>query len=280
MRMTIKSCQATNPNIPIFSIVDDDGPEVRKALKGSELIVIDPNEFKEGIRKDLGIGAYFRFFAHKIKGFKKALYIDGDTVILGDLKPLFNLDGKLLARRFIRDLDVEYVEPEKVMEKENMPRKFLVMNNGVMLFDMGYWSDGKILQELFSIAKEYGWSTFKNPDQGFSNIICWRKGIEDILPDIYNTFAGEIESATNFYSKIGKNGIAYPCINTKDVKIVHFIGPIKPWHLAKQGYIPFARRYFRYYAQFLPWHERIWCHLSCYPSFLKRKLEDWLTGRS
>jgi lipopolysaccharide biosynthesis glycosyltransferase len=275
MRTTIKSCKKTNPDIPIFSIVDDDSPAVKKALEGSELILIDPTTFKESIREDLGIGAYFRFLVHQIKGYDKALYIDGDTVVLGDLKPLFSTEGRLLARRFTRNLNVDFVDSDMVMAKEKVTQQSLAMNNGVILFDMAYWSDGKILEDLLSIAEEYGWTVFKNPDQGFSNIICWRRGIKDVLPDNYNTFAGEVEKASDLHSIIGKNGVVYPCIKGKEVKIVHFIGPVKPWHLARQGYIPFTRKYFQYYAQFLPWYERIWQNLSCYPNYFKRKLKSW-----
>ncbi|MBE9205190.1 hypothetical protein IQ244_01285 [Nostoc sp. LEGE 06077] len=279
MRITIESCRISNPHIPIAVIIDDDSLAVRELFKGCEIIIIDPAELKLGLRTDLGIGVYFIFYVHLLSHYQKVLYVDGDTLIFGDLTPLFEMDGHLLARRFDRNLSVEYVNPEIIMQKEGVPISTDCINTGVVLFDMEYWSNGKLHQEFLSLTAEYGWNSFKNPDQGFLNIICWRNAIKEKLPDIYNTFISEIEKSSSHYTKVSETGILFPCVSNVDIKIMHFIGPIKPWHFAIQGY-SLQRISYRYYEQFLPWHTRISQHLLVYPNFIWRKLSSLLNKNS
>lgn len=271
MQIAIKSCLKTNPHIPVFAIVDDDSAAVRKALKGCELIVIDPACMKVGSRKDLGIGTYYRFFVHHLKGYKKALYIDGDTVVLGDLTPVFEAEGKLAMRRIRKRLSHDFPNPEFIMEKENVSEPVLGMNNGVMLFDMEYWQDGKFADDFLSLAEEYGWDAFKNPCQGFMNILCWRYGIEDHLSKVYNTFVWEVDESSSFQNKVTERGIAYPSIKGEDVKILHYVGRMKPWDLPKQGYFSFGRRSYRYYGQFLPWSNHVLLTLTTFKNYIVRK---------
>lgn len=275
MRVTIESCRISNPNIPITVIIDEDSLAVRQLFQGCEIIVIDSSELKLGLRQDLGIGVYFIFYVHLLNHYKKVLYLDGDTLVFGDLTPLFEMEGRFLARRFQRNLAVEYVHPEIIMQKEGVPSSADCINTGVVLFDMEYWRDGKLKQEFLSLAAEYGWNAFKNPDQGFFNIICWRHSIKDKLPEYYNTFISEIEKSSSHFTKISNAGISFPCLSNLDIKIIHFIGPIKPWHFAKQGY-SLRKIGYRYYEQFLPWHTRIYQHLLVYPNFIRRKLQSLL----
>ncbi|MCC5638209.1 hypothetical protein LC593_20705 [Nostoc sp. CHAB 5844] len=275
MRITIESCRISNPNIPIAVIIDDDSLAVRELFKGCEIIIINTSELKLGLRQDLGIGVYFIFYVHLLNHYKKVLYLDGDTLVFGDLTPLFETEGRLLARRFERNLSVEYVNPEIVMQKEGVASSTDCINTGVVLFDMEYWGNGKLKQEFLSIAEEYGWHDFKNPDQGFFNIISWRHSIKDKLPEYYNTFISEIEKSSSHYSKVSADGISFPCVANLDIKIIHFIGPIKPWHFATQGY-SLRKVGYRYYEQFLPWQTRIYQHLLVYPNFIRRKLTSLL----
>lgn len=275
MRVTIESCRLSNPTIPIALIIDDDSLAVRKLFEGCEIIVIDPSELKSGLRQDLGIGAYFIFYVHHLNRYKKALYVDGDTVILDDLTPLFEMKGRLLARRFERKLSSDYVDPALVMQKEGVPSSALCMNSGVILFDMEYWGDGKLKKEFFSVAEEYGWLSFKNLDQGFFNIISWRHSIEEKLPAFYNKFVSEIDNNPSHYTKVSEAGIYFPCVSDMNVKIVHFIGPIKPWHFAKEGY-SLQKRCFCYYEQFLPWYSRIYQKIIVYPNFIRRQIKSIL----
>ncbi|AFY47108.1 LPS:glycosyltransferase [Nostoc sp. PCC 7524] len=275
MRITIESCRRSNPNIPIAVIIDDDSLAIRQLFAGCEIIVIDPSELQLGLRQDLGIGVYFIFYIHLLSHYKKVLYLDGDTVILGNLTPLFEMEGHLVARRFQRDLSIEYVDPNLVMQKEGVPQSADCINTGVVLFDMEYWGNGKLKQEFFSLAEEYGWHSFKNPDQGFFNIICWRNSIKDNLPKPYNTFVSEIDKSHSHYTKVSETGISFPCVSDIDIKIIHFIGPLKPWHFAKEGYF-LHKRCYRYYEQFLPLSNRIIQHMIVYPNFIKRQLKSIL----
>ncbi|HIK08633.1 MAG TPA: hypothetical protein IGS40_28865 [Trichormus sp. M33_DOE_039] len=275
MRITIESCRLSNPDIPIAVIIDDDSSEIRQLFANCEIIVIDPSDIKLGLRQDLGIGVYFIFYVHLLSHYKKALYVDGDTVILGDLKPLFEMEGSLITRQFTRDLSVEYIDHNLVMHKEKVPQVTDCINTGVVLFDMEYWRNGKLLREFLSIAEEYGWHSFKNPDQGFLNIISWRNRIKYNLPEAYNKFASEIYKSPVHETKVSESGILFPCVSNSDIKIIHFLGPLKPWNFAREGYSLHGRCY-RYYEQFLPWYSRIYQHLIVYPNFIKRKLHSLL----
>ncbi|MCF4966222.1 glycosyltransferase [Nostoc sp. CMAA1605] len=273
MRITIESCRISNPDIPIAVIIDDDSSAIRELFAGCEIIVIDPSELQLGLRQDLGIGVYFIFYVHLLSHYKKALYLDGDIVVLGDLKPLFEIEGKLIARRFARDLSVEYVDHKLIMQKEQVPQVTDCINTGVVLFDMEYWGSGQLKQEFLSLAEEHGWYAFKNPDQGFFNIISWRHHIKNNLPDIYNKFAAEIYKNPTHETKVTESGILFPQLSNSDIKIVHFIGPLKPWNFAKEGY-SLDKNCYCYYEQFLSWQNRFNERLIVYPNFIKRKIKS------
>ena len=277
MRITIESCRRTNPALPIYAIVDSATPEVQRALEGCELIVIDPPEEQKGLRQDLGVGTFFRFFVHRLPPYRKALYLDGDTVVLGDLTPLFERDGPLLARRYPKALDTEFVDPERIMLREGVCDPAPCVNGGVILFDMEYWGNGELEKEFLSISEEYGWSAFKNMDQGIMDIVCWRRGIDTTLPWTFNTFAPDVENDPSHRPEVSNEGISYPRMSGEKVDILHYVGPVKPWGLYRDGYSLSGSRCFRYYEQFLPWRTRIYQHVAVYPNFVRRKLKAFLS---
>jgi lipopolysaccharide biosynthesis glycosyltransferase len=280
MRITAKSCRATNPEIPIIAIVDDDSPAVRSALEGCELVVIDPIYLKTSFGESIDIGSTYRFLVHYLKGYKKALYIDGHTLILGDLKPLFESQGHLVGRKIKKSLLSDYSDPALIRRKEEVFEPVVTIDAGVILFDMNYWEDGKIVRDSRNITKEYGLETFRDPAQSLINIIYWRRGIQDSLPNIYNTFDWEIDVSRNYQDVLMRDGLLHPRIAGKDVHILNFGERIKPWQLARHGYFPFKKRSYRYYAQFLPWYSYfLQAVIFCF-SYVKNRIKHKLLEKA
>lgn len=154
---------------------------------------------------------YFRLFiAEMFPQYDKAIYLDSDTVVIGDISTLYNHDlkdnyvGACIDQAFNQvELYGDYAE--KVLGIN----RHLVFNAGMMLINCKLFRENKILDRFINLLNTYNFIVTQ--DEDYLNILC--KDHVLWLDNGYNT------------QIIGKIQVA-----KKDYKIIHYNMVFKPWH--------------------------------------------------
>lgn len=151
---------------------------------------------------------YRTFIPRLFPQYDKAIYIDADTILTGDIGELYDidLDDKVMAARV--DPKVAAV-PEFVGYVENaldIPAKEYV-NSGVLLMDLRKLRKLHYITKMTDLMKEFD-ASLVAPDQDYLNVIL--KGKVMHLPAVWN-------------AQFGKE------MGAKGVKLLHFNLGRKPW---------------------------------------------------
>ncbi len=171
---------------------------------------------------------YYRLFLGEIlpSEVEKVLYLDADTIILEDLTKLVNKNFNkncILAvaeSRFVLNSAPQSLVSENLIGNE-------YFNAGVMYIDIANWKTESISNELINTGMLH-----KN------HIRYWD---QDILNIYFKNRIGEIDSGYNVFRSQRR-------LNPPP-KIVHFAGPVKPWHLFNSH--PYRKEY-RYFRDLTP----------------------------
>lgn len=182
-----------------------------------KIILVDVKEQLVNIGKDLPLRdyysktTYFRLFIAKMfPQFDKAIYIDSDTVVLGDMAQFFdtqicdNFVGACREQVMVQtDVFGEYAEQVLGIDRNNY------FNAGVLLINCKKFREENVLGQFVNLLSIYNFVVTQ--DEDYLNVIC-----ED------NVFWIDQSWNTEVYGKI-------PVIE-KDIKIIHYIMTSKPWH--------------------------------------------------
>ena len=221
LQATILSACLSNPKLSLtFHIITDSISEstiqkltyqTKKLCPTSELNLyqISTDSF-EGFERDSGgsLMTYARLLIDKILDVEKLLFIDCDTLVLTDIRSLWehNLEGKIIAAAQCPVLKILSNDcPWKIPNRERHSPYF---NAGVMLIDLQSWR-----------SSEIGAKTIELIGRDPSKCMCWDqtalnyvlKGSFSLLPPEYN----------RHYSA--------PFDPRVDSAIIHYMAPNKPW---------------------------------------------------
>lgn len=215
LEVAIKSIVATNSHIN-FYVINDNLPQEWFWLMNNRLESVQSEIQNVKISSDqikgyslpmdhLSYATFYRYFIGEVVAENRALYIDADIVVTGDLTPLFEMDLEGYALAAVTDgLDVN---------------KF---NAGVLLIDTALWREENVCQQLLELTNRYHEEEFG--DQGILNRHFkgrWKK-----LPEKYNVMVGMDTFAHTF------NAFEwYDRANQleKEAVIIHYAGD-KPWN--------------------------------------------------
>jgi glycogenin glucosyltransferase len=176
--------------------------EIRESLSRifDAQILVDPYDSGDETnlaligRPDLGV-TFTKLHCWRLTSYKKCVFLDADTLVLENCDELFD-------------------RPELAAAPDiGWPDCF---NSGVFVFVPSQ----ETYEALLRCAVTLG--TFDGGDQGLLNIFFndWYSRSSDYrLPFMYNMSSSSAYSYTAAYKYFGKN-----------VKIVHFLGTVKPWH--------------------------------------------------
>jgi len=144
-------------------------------------------------RPELGV-TLTKIHAWKLVEYTKCVFMDADTLVVANIDELFERD-ELTATPDI-----------------GWPDCF---NSGVFVFIPSL----KTFEGLVNLADTEG--SFDGGDQGLLNsyFSSWASSASSRLPFIYNMAANVTYSYLPAFKKFGQ-----------DVKVCHFLGPLKPWH--------------------------------------------------
>lgn len=159
--------------------------------------------------------------------FERVIYLDTDTVIVGDLTELaaFDLTGATVAA--VDDPLIAGLYTRRLLGRDpgrplTIPRYF---NAGVMLIDMARWRRDRVTERLVELLLER--RPFVFMDQDSLNLLLRNDWAE--LPGAWNRLVPQPEVVPAATSAVGRNGGARRHSLLDDAKIVHFIGSRKPW---------------------------------------------------
>jgi glycogenin glucosyltransferase len=145
-------------------------------------------------RPDLGV-TFTKLHCWRLTQFNKCVFMDADTLVLQNIDELFDRDELSAA-------------PDA-----GWPDCF---NSGLFVFK----PNNETYAALLNFALTHG--SFDGGDQGLLNMYFsdWAtKDIKKRLPFLFNVVAQTFYSYLPAFKQYGK-----------DTKVLHFIGPIKPWH--------------------------------------------------
>lgn len=154
---------------------------------------------------------YYRMFIpNMFPEFDKAIYIDSDTVVLGDISKLYeyelgdNLVGAAHEQAMVQTVEYgRYVEQNLGIDRNNY------FNAGIMLLNCEKMREENTLDAFFELLGIYNFAVTQ--DEDYLNVLC--KGRVLFIDSRWNTeMFGNIPYGEDEY------------------KIIHYIMTSKPWH--------------------------------------------------
>ena len=152
---------------------------------------VDVGERLDEVKRDLQLRDYYTgatyyriFIAGMFPQYDKALYLDGDTVVLGDIAKLYNANIHDNYVGAVMDGVVSSVSVFKRYTKEvlgiDANRYF---NAGVLVMNLKKFREDNFYAQFRSLLSEYKFSVAQ--DQDYLNVLC--KDKVQYLPQTWNT---------------------------------------------------------------------------------------------
>jgi lipopolysaccharide biosynthesis glycosyltransferase len=173
---------------------------------------------------------YYRLFLAELLPSKihKVLYLDADTIILGKLDEIFQHDFN--DNYFLAVPESKFVvnsAPKSLVTRNLIGNEYF--NTGVIFIDILKWRSESVTTKLINTARLHK-EDIRYYDQ-------------DILNILFRDKIGQLESQYNVF-RASKKLIPKP-------KIIHYAGPVKPWHLFNSHPYRSEYRFFRSLTPFL-----------------------------
>lgn len=221
---------------------------------GRQLHMVEMGDLKERFTipvdtRGFDISAMTRLFAAEAlpEDVKKVLYLDCDTVVIGDLEPLWNtpLEGNLVA-----------MVPEPTVYREmkdaiDLGKDDPYYNSGVLLMDLEGWRKEDIQRKLFQYYGDKGGCLFACDQDTLNGALKGR--IRQLSPR-YNFFTNyryfhyqTLEGMNRSYEKVGKK--EFEAARRRPV-ILHYMGDERPWIAGNRNHY---RKYYDSYLARTPW---------------------------
>ena len=195
------------------------------------IFFVDVNEKLKEVNNDLQIRDYYTgatyyriFIANLFKEYQKAIYLDSDTIILGDISKLYDVN---LNNNLVGAVTDGVVSAHPIFQDYCIKGLGILPNNyfnaGVLLMNLRQFRKECFYEKFISLLKEYKFVVAQ--DQDYLNVLC--KDKVKYLPLSWNTMP------------IGGEGKIKP-------NLIHYNLTLKPWHYNE---IPYSKYFFEYAAK-------------------------------
>ncbi|MBR2646909.1 MAG: hypothetical protein IKD47_05085 [Clostridia bacterium] len=169
---------------------------------------------------------YFRIFiASMFPQYDKAVYLDCDTVVLGDVSELYHYDlgDNLLGGAPCEGVNSFQIYKDYVSKVDGLNPDFF-FNAGVILMNLKAFREEGFYEQFADLLKKYKFTVIQ--DEDYLNVLCQDRVLR--LPRAWN-----------------KSPVAPDVLPREDLRIVHYLMTWKPWHYSD---IPY-QEYFWEYAE-------------------------------
>jgi lipopolysaccharide biosynthesis glycosyltransferase len=200
------------------SIKDDQLKELKSfvAEYGSTILCyeMDATKFRNlRVDEHVSIATYYRVLATQIlpSNLDKAIYLDSDLIVIGSLADLWNIDLNNHALAAVKDQYISDCDIERLTEL-GLPPEASYFNGGVLLINLTFWRRHSVSDRAIAYARNHP-DKVKWWDQDALNVILVDHWME--IPSVWNLQCWDCDK---LFSELN------------DVAVVHFSGPVKPWH--------------------------------------------------
>ena len=170
---------------------------------------------------------YFRvFIAGMFPQYDKAIYLDCDTVILGDISALYNYElGKnLIAGAPCEGVNSFEVYREYVRTVDGLNPDYF-FNAGVLLMNLKAFREEKFYEKFADLLQKYKFTLIQ--DEDYLNVLCQDRVLR--LPRAWNK------------TPVGKD-----ILPREELRIVHYLMTWKPW---RYDDVPYGEYFWEYAKQ-------------------------------
>jgi lipopolysaccharide biosynthesis glycosyltransferase len=205
---------------------------LRYNKEGFKISFVDVTVSLEDIKADLHMRdyytatTYFRvFIASLFPQYDKAVYLDCDTVVMGDISELYNCD---LGRNMLAGAPCEGVNSFDVYKRyvsqvDGLNPDYF-FNAGVLLMNLKAFREEGFYQQFADLLRKYKFTVIQ--DEDYLNVLCQDRVLR--LPRSWN-----------------KSPVAPDVLPREELRIVHYLMTWKPWRYSD---IPY-QEYFWEYAE-------------------------------
>ena len=199
--------------------ITEENQAIAKRLENKQFSVTfdDVTEYLHSIKDKMPIRDYYSkttyyrlFIADMFPDFKKAIYIDSDTIVQGNIAELYDHDVSDYAVAACHEQAMvqenvygTYVEKCMGIDRNNF------FNAGILLINCEYFRENKVLEQFMELLGFYNFRVTQ--DEDYLNVICRDKVL--FLHQKWNTEVfGDI------------------FVPLEEACIIHYIMVAKPWH--------------------------------------------------
>lgn len=186
------------------------------------------------------VGMHKIYLPEILKNLDKVIYMDGDTIVLKDLRQLYDIDVSAVYAAVAKD-GIYYRFP-KEMEEMGLDKRGFYFNSGVMLYNLSLQRQDNIVSKLIDYIKTH--EDFYG-DQDVLNVVFGDKlKLMSYRYNCISTFfeADDLNFLSQYYGEPLPKDTFYIYENAT---IIHYAGD-KPW---QENYKPLYLKelWFRYY---------------------------------
>ena len=176
---------------------------------------------------------YYRFLVAELlpEDIHKVLYLDCDIAVVGDIKPLWNVD--LIDKAIAGARGYGNWENEPSCERLGIDFSVGYFNAGVLVINLDYWRCNHVAESLidFVVSNYDNKSCFLLMDQDILNSVLQNKKV--FFPDRYNfRVCVFLKKFWMNYSGNQRNNYLEEC---GKVSVVHYASREKPWNYRSYG---------------------------------------------
>lgn len=247
-------------NYRIYVMCTDISKEHQEAIlslqtRNVEINFTDVSKYLLAISDKLPIRDYYSkttyyrlFIADMFPEYDKAIYLDSDLIVLGDISDFYHHDIGDNILGATQEAIMTLPETKRYSEEVLGVPHEQYFNAGVLLINIEEFRKHQILDQFASLLNEYNFVVAQ--DQDYLNVIC--KDHVKILKKIWNveTMLPMVEDES-------------------DYRILHYIMANKPWHYEDA---PFAE-YFWNYAKMTPYYDEMKAACDAYTDEERKKDE-------
>ena len=179
--------------------------------------------------------------------YKRAVYLDCDIVVLGDISEFYNID---LEGNIIGGInDIMHGRSKSYVANELGMDPFKYINSGVLLIDCDAFRENKIKERCFEELAVR--TSLRYPDQDIINLTC--EGRIKFLHRKWNYIWHYHILRDDPSLNLPENEMAQYIEDSKDIRILHYTSAIKPW---KNKNAPLSEHFWKY-VDGCPFEEKI-----------------------